>query len=173
MGLPGHSPARWVRRDARNSGLRGTYRTHVETEGRLGQMPDGGCLVCRRSLSRPRHRTSELTIQVPERALLVFCFVSVRIFAISISIPSYHMSSAALAAAAKLSLSFFLSFFPSVGEGDSPLQTAVASADFSKLDAGRCFAPKHSTPAADSRQRHLLLFAVKFHFADGQRAPGP
>jgi hypothetical protein len=113
LGLPGHSPARWVRRDARNSGLRGTYRTHVETEGRLGQMPDGGCLVCRRSLSRPRHRTSELTIQVPERALLVFCFVSVRIFPISISIPSYHRSSAALAAAAKLSLSFFLSsFFP-------------------------------------------------------------
>jgi hypothetical protein len=73
-------------------------------------MPDGGCLVCRRSLSRPRHRTSELTIQVrstvPERDLLVFCFVSVRIFPISISIPSYHMSSAGLAAAAKLSLSF-------------------------------------------------------------------
>ena len=27
---------RWVRLDARNSGLRGTYRTRVETEGRLG-----------------------------------------------------------------------------------------------------------------------------------------
>jgi hypothetical protein len=76
------------------------------------------------------------------------------------------MSSAALAAAAKLlSLSFR-------GEKESS-SAAVASAEFSELDAGRGFAPKHSTPAADSRQRHLLLFAVKFHFADGHRAPGP
>jgi hypothetical protein len=75
--------------------------------------------------------------------------VSVRIFPqllISISIPSYHMSSAALAAAAKLlSLSFR-------GEKESS-SAAVASAEFSELDAGRGFAPKHSTPAADSRQR--------------------
>jgi hypothetical protein len=31
----------------------------------------------------------------------------------------------------------------------------VASAELSELDAGRGFAPKHSTPTADSRQRYL------------------